>query len=243
MKSKSKYYNEKADLFICECGREFLKGQSLNAHFCHCLIHRNGKPVSNKLQKLKESCNWSKGLTKESDSRIKNHSETLKRRFESGELQPSMLGKKLTKDHKENISLGRIKYLENNSNSTEWYSISNGKKEIKVQGTWELKVAEWLNSNNIYWIRKRIQFKGHRRYTPDFYLPNYDIWLEVKGYMKDQDVYKMKTVLEEHQIDLRIIEKKEIEMLDMIKSIKSFDTFKERYKNYEIDFNHVKIKY
>lgn len=32
--------------FICECGREFTNSQSLNAHYSHCLVHRNGlKPI------------------------------------------------------------------------------------------------------------------------------------------------------------------------------------------------------
>jgi hypothetical protein len=32
----------------CECGKTFEKAQSLNAHYRHCLIHRNGEPVNRK---------------------------------------------------------------------------------------------------------------------------------------------------------------------------------------------------
>ena len=34
-------------LYRCECGKEFIKAQSLNAHFAFCLIHKKaiGKPA------------------------------------------------------------------------------------------------------------------------------------------------------------------------------------------------------
>lgn len=101
-----------------------------------------------------------------------------------------------------------------------WFVFNNGKKDIKVQGTWEKRTVEYLIKNNIKWDRIRIFYDKVRTYTPDFYLPDYNLYIEVKGWMKERDIIKMKKVLNEHYIDLRLIDdKKTLENLenDLIK--------------------------
>lgn len=39
MNHNTKYWN--GNIYICECGKEYSKSQSLNAHFSHCEIHSN----------------------------------------------------------------------------------------------------------------------------------------------------------------------------------------------------------
>lgn len=49
-----------------------------------------------------------------------------------------------------------------------------------------------------------------KSYAPDFYLPSYDIYLEVKGYWRGNDKEKMKCVIEQHSDKkIIIIEKQE----------------------------------
>lgn len=92
-----------------------------------------------------------------------------------------------------------------------YYSICNilG-EEFKVRGTWELKYADFLNKNNILWIRKLyIKYTTQdgviRTYTPDFYLPSKNEYIEVKGYFSDEDKNKIKYVIEQNDITIKIL--------------------------------------
>lgn len=65
----------------------------------------------------------------------------------------------------------------------------------KLKGSWELKVAEWLDKNNISWeseVNPQNYFwdNGWHMYFPDFYLHEYNVYLEVKGYKRSRDESK-----------------------------------------------------
>lgn len=42
-KKYKKTEKNKTDVYICECGKQYHNAQSMNAHYSHCIIHRNGK--------------------------------------------------------------------------------------------------------------------------------------------------------------------------------------------------------
>ena len=69
---------------------------------------------------------------------------------------------------------------------------------IKVQGEWEKKVAEKLAAANLTFERKRIKFDNTRHYTPDFYIPELDVFIEVKGWLRTPDIVKYQKVVQEH---------------------------------------------
>lgn len=57
---------------------------------------------------------------------------------------------------------------------------------ILLDSTWELKIAEYLDENNIKWIRpKHLEWYDSknklRRFYPDFYLPEYNIYIDPKN--------------------------------------------------------------
>ena len=57
--------------------------------------------------------------------------------------------------------------------------------EFVMESSYEVSVAQSLNNNNILWIRPEyfiyVDSHGHkRRYYPDFYLPEYGIYLDPK---------------------------------------------------------------
>ena len=81
-----------------------------------------------------------------------------------------------------------------------WY------KDIHFRSTWEAHTAELLDSAKIVWKYEETRFdlKTGRVYTgslrgkkeawtylPDFYLPEFNIWLEVKGWMRPNDQEKI----------------------------------------------------
>lgn len=196
-------------------------------------------------KKHRSECGKKSGLSVDSLGRIiipgrsKKSMETLRKKVKEGTATFSWTGKHHTEDTRKKLSESRIKYLENNPNhGLKWYTI-NG---IQVQGTWEKKFAEYLTSKNILWERKRIQFLGTHRYTPDFYCPELNIYFEVKGFRRDRDIYKMHLALREHpEIQIKMIEREELNRLDEIDIFK-LPNFQEKYKFEDIDlssFNNV----
>lgn len=80
----------------------------------------------------------------------------------------------------------------------------------KLKGTWELLVAQFLQDNNIKWDIVSVPFPymwedNWHLYFPDFYLPELDLYLEVKGFERERDKCKWKSIK-----NLRIIRNKEI---------------------------------
>jgi hypothetical protein len=103
----------------------------------------------------------------------------------------------------------------NPGGKSKWFEV-NGKK---VQGTWERTFALYCNENNIVWDRckpwKYVLNGKTKRYTPDFYLPAYDIYIEIKGRWWGNDREKMDAVIEQHpDKKIFIIEKEQYNDLD-----------------------------
>ena len=65
---------------------------------------------------------------------------------------------------------------------------------IKFQGSWELKFYQWCKDTGVLCERNMkgfdYEWNGTRTYYPDFYLPEYDVFVEVKGYKTDRDEAK-----------------------------------------------------
>lgn len=78
--------------------------------------------------------------------------------------------------------------------------------KIKVDGTWELKVAKHLDELNVHWIRNKKRFDyikpdgSKSTYQPDFYVKDWDIYLEIKGYETELDRAKWKQFPEKLQV-------------------------------------------
>jgi hypothetical protein len=54
---------------------------------------------------------------------------------------------------------------------------------IEFRSAWEVRVAKAFDALGMPWqYEPRRFFLGRRSYLPDFYLPNEDVWWEVKGY-------------------------------------------------------------
>jgi len=72
-------------------------------------------------------------------------------------------------------------------------------KDALLHSSWEYEVAVWLDNHNIQWTRKVLGFKyfwssSIRTYYPDFYLPDLNLYLEIKGYKTDRDLEKWKSI-------------------------------------------------
>lgn len=73
-------------------------------------------------------------------------------------------------------------------------------KGYHLRSSYELKYAEYLDSNNILWSYepKAFELGDGRTYTPDFYLIKENVWIEVKGYWRDDAKEKFELFKEKY---------------------------------------------
>lgn len=150
---------------------------------------------------------WNKGLTKDTDERVKKIGEKYKQGLSEGKFKQPI--HKWTPEEKERMSQISSEWPMSHEGSgfrdIPYYKIKNiNDVEWSVRGSWELKIAEKLNQLNILWERNHMLKYSKcvddkcilKNYNPDFYLPNTDEYIEVKGYYSDIDKEKMKLVKE-----------------------------------------------
>ena len=86
-------------------------------------------------------------------------------------------------------------------------------KTVSMDSTWEVAMAERLDELGVKWmcnpnIKLKYLSKSRRlrNYIPDFYLPEHDLYIEVKGYWTDAARHKMKSVLALNPVKLLVLE-------------------------------------
>jgi len=166
-----------------------------------------------------EKVAWNKGLTKETDERVKQCASTYSKRFKEGKIN-GWNGKKHSKETKEKIS--KKLSLNNKGGRCKWYEVerTDGTK-FKVQGTWEVRFSKVLNIIDEEWIKIGIGNQKHsfkwiddnreeHTYSPDFWSPKLNKYFEVKGYWWGEDERKMELVIQQNKVKIEIIKKKQL---------------------------------
>ena len=116
------------------------------------------------------------------------------------------------------MKLAVLKYPESyseakNNHRTKVHICTNG---FKVRGKWELAFVEFCIVNNIAISQVRESFSytydmEEHQYFPDFYLKDFDIFVEVKGWKSIIDEAKWDSLTNNHYKTLLIIDKRVIE--------------------------------
>lgn len=114
-----------------------------------------------------------------------------------------------TEEFKKSVSIRQS--LNNTGGRCKWFDVDGQ----KVQGTWERDLALHMSKLGIVW--KKIKLKTDvmwykingqtKAYTPDFYLPEYSLKLEIKGYWWGNDKEKMNIISKLYPNQITIIEK------------------------------------
>lgn len=188
------------------CGKE---GKSVKYHIWR--MHGEGRAHNpNKGYKDNTRKAWNKGLTKETDERIKNiavkTSDALKGRPRVTPIS-DITKKKLSK-----IAIERGFGCGNsNSYAYGWYESPSAGK-IWLESSYEYKVACELDTNNVNWKRpSAILYKINgkiKRYFPDFYLTEYNVYLDPKNsYLIEKDKPKIEAVMAQNDVKVIILDK------------------------------------
>lgn len=86
---------------------------------------------------------------------------------------------------------------------------------VWFDSTWEVTVAKSLDENNIKWIRPTVGFvwtEQGNKYYPDFYLPNYDVYLDPKnGYLQIKDKIKIEEAQKRNNIRVIVLGEEQLE--------------------------------
>jgi len=190
-------YNNK---WICkECQREFNSRQATTSHIYRTHTnpgvsfggHQKGNPA------------WNKGLKGVQISPMKGK-------------PGSFTGRRHTEETKRKI--GEKLSINNKGGRSKWYEVAGQ----KVQGTWERDIALKFEELGIKWKKLKtnrdtleyVMDGKLRHYTPDFYLPDYDVLLEVKGHWWGRDREKMDIVFETYKDkNIVLIEKEQFQKI------------------------------
>ena len=84
---------------------------------------------------------------------------------------------------------------------------------VLMDSTWEVMMATRLDELEINWERDssmKLEYRTRggrkRNYIPDFYLPDLDLYIEVKGYWTDAARHKMKDIIKRNPGKICILE-------------------------------------
>ena len=145
---------------------------------------------------LKGKPSWNKGLTKETDDRVKYCTEKIKEAIkEKGHCWSGRHHSDETKEKMRQYMLEKYKngFEVRCGRALKYNYKSPIAGSIKVDGRWELAVAKYLDQKKVTWKRNTKRFpyintKGkHSTYCPDFFVEEWNTFIEVKGYETDLD--------------------------------------------------------
>lgn len=162
-------------MFQCHlCGKDFQEERSRKIH--HWRKHtKEGLAV-----KI-----WNEGSSKEQDERIRKCAEKASKSMKGRILNPNW--KAHTEETRKQIS----KKMRGNTNANhrgDRQSFYNG---IRMDSSWEVKVADYLDRNGYFWEYGKTVFPldERRSYRPDFVLSCGKV-IEVKGYWRPDNLKK-----------------------------------------------------
>lgn len=153
---------------------------------------------------------WNKGLTKETDDRVRKNSIAV------SNVTKGRPGRLHTDETKKKLS--QIMSINNKGGKCKWFEVAGQ----KVQGTWERDIALLFDRLKIKW--QKLKTNNHtfkytmngkiRSYTPDFFLPDLNLYLEIKGRWWGNDKEKMDLIFSTYpDINILLIQKEEFKKL------------------------------
>ena len=91
-------------------------------------------------------------------------------------------------------------------------------KNISMRSGWEIGYAKYLDRNNIKWEYEPKTFDlGDTTYTPDFYLPELNTYIEIKGFLTDEAKQKIQRFIKIYShINFKLLKKKDLNKIGAI---------------------------
>ena len=203
------------------CGKECVGNNSLRNHERLCRENPDRQTIDhNNFENYNKEVRL--GLRKGSNQYVKAKESGLPKPEVSEKTRMKLSALAKNRRHSEETRCKISERMKNAAeNNPEHYSKCHNRRGFKhewyngyyLDSSWELDVAKYLDRNNILWEKPRNGFRyemdgEEHLYYPDFHLIEYDRYIEVKGFERDKDLIKYRTIE-----NLILIREKEINMI------------------------------
>ena len=224
-------YSKEQILYCKYCEKECKSKNSLDNHERLCKLNPNRQYTNfnNDYNRTRKSTNqYIKAKEKGYEYKI---SEETKQKFSK-----IWLGKSLPQEMKILIQTTINNKILNNT----WhnnYGVKILYNNCYFDSLWEVKFVQYLDNKNILWERPKKSFKyfwnnSYHNYYPDIYLPEYNLYIEIKGIPSERDYEKWN----QFTGNLDIYDGEDLFKLNILNSFDKRYIIKEEFK-----FKHIKL--
>ena len=200
------YKTEHNTSLDCEfCARSFGTTSGCAVHMIQCESNPNRI-----FRKRNDS--WNRGLTKETSESVMMYAKKLAGNTKIGQCKdPS---KEAVRREKLSLAAKASNFggYRPNAGRSKKYSVYDSQgNRTTLQSSYEHDVFEILCELGIRWSRPKALKYGGRNYFADFYLEDYDVYLDPKNaYKALVDEEKISTVIKENDVKLFVLTKEQI---------------------------------
>lgn len=183
-------------------------------HHWNCKACAIKKEWNNESYRLKHEAMLKLAANTESSKR--RVSETSKKNWSDDKIRGKMLNRNF-------LEIGRkaakTRY-DNHISGKKIYKTTRGKRvkynDIWMKSTYESRLANVFDKLKIKWEYecKWFNLRSGKCYLPDFYLPDFDLYVEVKGWWRDDAFEKFNDYLKEFDIKCSLVMKNELLLLE-----------------------------
>ena len=218
--------------YICKfCGKVCKNANSLRNHERLCKENPNHQE-SPWIKFNHERGAWNKGLTKETDERVKKYAKTFSERYGGTEEGKRIFSHPQTEEHKQKMREIAFERHWGGWHTARTYDY-NG---IKLDSTYEVKFAQDLDNNNIKWSRPTplnwIDNSGKEHmYYPDFYIEEFNVYIDTKNDYLINHINPKFGITDLEKIENVMKQNPGIKILVLDKNQLSFNSLLEKLKN------------
>jgi len=155
---------------------------------------------------------WNKGLNKATSEAVAEQSLKQKLSYSEGKRKPSGAAtfskEKLSRLAKERGFGG---YREGSGRSKKFKVCDSYGREVTLQSSYELQCSVVLDELELKWTRPSYLPYGEKKYFPDFFLVDYQVYLDPKNnFLKAKDQEKIQKVINQNNVKIFVLGHKEI---------------------------------
>lgn len=208
-------------LDCCFCGKTCKNRNSLSQHQLRCKLNPERIPIANNLSTYSELGHipWNKGLTKHTDERLLKQSELFTSRYRAGMYDFSSRKNPMSDPvHRKTLSESMKQVYSKNPPKVSGRSKQGWYKQFYCRSSWELAYVLYMEAQNVSIEPCNRSFEyvydsDVHSYFPDFYLPESDTYVEIKGYEDSKAIAKK----EQFQHKLEVLYESDIQpILDFV---------------------------
>ena len=198
--------------YYCKCGKKITYQSTIyGSGLCRSCVQK--ERFKNKSEREKTSIATKKAMKKIDLKKIFKQNRRSGKGRKNPKLSIFLTGKKRPKHSKRMRDKGNPMFGKKRPHGKGSYY-----KKVWMRSSWEIAYAKYLDSKNIKWLYESKTFDlKNTTYTPDFYLPETNEYIEIKGWWRDNAKKKFKKFKRLYSnVNIKILKKKELKKLEVL---------------------------